>query len=98
MYEGRPMTECGVPMNKLIEYMQRPGKILCHCHAGGTRAPSLAIFAKAARGCDPQKAIGEVIAALQYQYADAEVCATFNIKPLCEVFQRWPRKVEVAHV
>ncbi len=55
--EGEPLSLAAVSIDSITKYARQPGKILCHCAAGASRGPTMAVLAMAARGMDPFKAI-----------------------------------------
>jgi hypothetical protein len=49
---------------EVMEYARRPGDLHVHCAGGVCRSTAIGIAAKIARGCDPDRAVAEVAAAL----------------------------------
>ena len=71
----------------VYKYAKTDGKLFVHCSAGLSRSATFAIVCKAARGCDPFKALEEISRAMWTQY-EAKHSPQFHCKNLNEVF-RW---------
>jgi hypothetical protein len=68
--EGEALSAMGVPLDEVVAFARRPGRLLIHCAAASCRSPMLAILAKIARGCRPFEAVKEVCQGVYEGYGE----------------------------
>lgn len=75
-------------LDRLISSCRIPGRLLIHCAMGTYRSPTLAVLAKAVRGCDPFQGMAEVARGTWGHYANRQV-PFFNSVPIREIVERF---------
>jgi glycosyltransferase involved in cell wall biosynthesis len=63
--ELQPFEEMEPGLDAVMEYARRPGRLMLHCAGGVCRSPTLALAAKLARGCPPERAKADIIRAFR---------------------------------
>jgi hypothetical protein len=62
--DGEDLGTASVPIDEVVSYVSRPGKLLVHCGLGAFRGPTYAVLAKIVRGCGVEKALADVLKAV----------------------------------
>jgi protein-tyrosine phosphatase len=64
-YEHGSFGQGDRPIPDIAAFAAVPGKLLVHCAGGAVRSSTVAVLAKAARGCDPFLALADVARAMR---------------------------------
>lgn len=84
--EGQGLGQMSVPIDGIVAYARRPGRLLVHCQYGMYRAVMLAMVALVARGSTPYEAIAAV---LEGQWRDRGVALFAADQPLSDLLRWW---------